>query len=62
MKWKVTSLKYHDASKNAFILYYENPMINPKVVSNYKETISYTVSKEYSFSFEKRKRMNYLLS
>ncbi len=54
MKWKVTSLKYHDASKNAFILYYKNPMINSKAVSSYTQTISYTVSREYSFSFAKQ--------
>ncbi len=54
MKWKVTSFKYHNAGENAFILYYNSPMYNPKAINSYAKTISYTISEEYSFSLEKQ--------
>lgn len=53
LKWNVTSYKTYTADKNGFILYYLKPMINPKAISKYTETISYTISKEFSFSFQK---------
>lgn len=56
LEWEVTSYKEYNTSTNGFILYYETPMINPKAVKSFKEKVSFTLSKEYSYSFQKEEK------
>lgn len=51
-KWKVTSYMKHNAASNGFIISYDEPMLNPKTLTSYEFTISYTYSSSFSFAFQ----------
>lgn len=49
--WTVTSYEDYNAAHNGYILAYDPVFVNPAAISDYKLSVSFTRSKEYSFSF-----------
>ena len=49
--WTVTSYQDYSATRNGYILAYDPVFVNPAAISDYKLSISFTRSIQYSFSF-----------